>query len=259
MPPKGMKKKVYKDVVSSKGKSRRAHKIQPVSKAVRSYVNRAIGAHSENKNCAGITGLDVNLVSMLPTTWGTVINLADVWGGVTQGTGEGSRIGNTIKPINWNFKGFIAAAGTASLPCIVKMYILKVQNGYTSPLSVSTNPTTFYNLGNSSVAPSASYLDIMRRVNKDQFVVYTTRTFKVGQAATSGALSNNDFKACNAFNVNLLKYQKHIMRYADATTTNPTNAGLYAVFTIANYDGTSGAFIGSPQISYDIEAQFEDA
>lgn len=253
------KKKVYKDVVSSKGRSRRVAKIQPVSKAIRSYVNRAIGVRAENKNAAGITGLDVNLVSMIPTSWGTILNLGDVWGGVAQGTGEGNRIGNIVRPINWNFKGFIHTAGASALPCVVKMYILKIQNGYQNPSSTSTNPTNFYNLGNSTVAPSASYLDILRRVNKDQFVVYTTRTFKIGMSATTAGTSNNDFKACVPFNINLLKYQKHHFRYADATTTTPTNCGLFAVFTIANYDGSSGAFIGSPQISYDVEAQFEDA
>lgn len=262
MPKTSGKKKMLKQLTATKTKYRKRMAIQPVSKAVRSYVNRAIGAHSENKNAPGITGLDVALSAMLPTSWGTVINLADVWGGISQGTGEGSRIGNTLKPLNWNFRGFIHNNGTSAPPCVVKMFILKIQNGYQSPTSTLANPTNFFNLGNSTVGPTGSFLDILRRVNKDQFVLYTTRTFKCGPAsagATSPNSTNNDFKNVCPFNVNLLKYQKHIMRYADATVTNPTNAGLYALFCIAPADGSSGAVLNGPQLSYDIEAVFEDA
>jgi len=261
--PKGSgKKKMYKDATAKKTKYRKRAAIQPVSKAVRSYVNRAIGAHSENKNAPGITALDAVLASMLPASWGTVLNLADVWGGISQGTGEGSRIGNIVRPINWSFKGFIHNNGTTAVPCVVKMFIIKIQNGYQSPVSTLANPTNFFNLGNSTVAPGGSYLDMLRKVNKDQFVLYTTRTFKVGPASagtTSPNSTNNDMKTVCPFSINLLKYQKHHMRYADATVTNPTNAGLFAVFSIAPADGSSGAVINGPQISYDVEAVFEDA
>lgn len=243
-------------------------KRAPVSNKLKSYVKRVIASNVENKIAVPVTTINDNINNMSPAAFGTVIELSDVWE-IAQGTGQGNRIGNTIKPVKWNFKGFISLDQTGAgitLPCIVKMYVLKYKYGYQSP-PPTLAPTDFYQNGSTSSAPLGNFLDIMRAVNDDVYTVYTTRTFKVGPAnfsygtGASGAINNNDFKSVIPFNINLMKYQSHKIKYFDTTNT-PTNSGLHVVFAIAPADGSQsvgGTNVNLPNISYDITGVYEDA
>lgn len=251
------RRKVIKQKVSPKKPNMMPKKIQPVSKAIRSYVNRAIGAHSENKTPTGVSSVAFTLNSMSSTSWGTIINCSQVWNGLVQGTGQGNRVGCAVRPIYWNLKGYLNNNGSTSTNTMIKMYIIKAKQGFQDPtVYTPTQPTDFYQLGNSVVAPTNTFLDLMRHVNNDKWTVYATRTFKVG-AATSASGSNNDFKSVCAFNINLLKFQKHVIKYSDTGAT--TNSGLYAVFAIIDPLGGSTITPNGPELTYDVEAKFEDS
>lgn len=250
-----------KKTMAKSKKMRKSRAIVP--SAVKSYVNKAIAVHAENKQCASVSLLNDNINNMF-SVFGTVINCSSVWS-LSQGTGQGNRIGNVILPKTWTIKGYVSVsnvAGSLTAPGVVKMYLIKYKNGFTGPTSVSSC-TDFYQGGNSSVAPAGTYIDVLRTVNKDVYTVYTTRTFKVGPASVSGATTytNNDFKATCPFKIDLKKYQSHKIKYADTTTT-PTNSGLFLVFAFAPYDGSvsnGGTNSNLPLIHYDIDASFEDA
>lgn len=261
MPFKALKPKVRrgttKKVISPKSPSMRKQAYVPPM--IKKYVLRTIHRNVENKHPQGVSALDTSLVSMLSTTWGTVINLSSIWN-IAQGVGEGNRVGNSIKPINWRFKGYIHNNGLSAIPCVVKMYIIKPLQSYADPSTTITNPTDFYNYGSSVIAPNGSFMDTLRRINKDKYQLYTSRTFKNGLSGAAAGSTNNDYTATNLFNIDLLKYAKKNIKFVDNSTT-PQNVGLYAVFVLAPWDGSSGGLVGlqTPQISYDIEAIYEDA
>lgn len=234
-------------------------KRAPVSLSIKSYVQKALGKAIENKVPAPLSSTDALLVPITNTvSWGTLIPLANVFN-VTQGVGQGQRVGDKIRPKRWNFRGFIHNNGSASIPYVVKMFIFKLKLTYEDPTGPAySGPVDFYQNGSTSQGPVNNYQDIMRTVNTDKYQIYTTRTFKVGAAGVGGG--NNDFKAVCPFNINLLKYQDHRLTYNDSVTNTPQNAGLYACFAIANFDGTSGVpGTNAPQLSYDVNAEYEDA
>lgn len=248
-------------------KSRAARKVSaPVKKFVKQKLNflsrRVMHRYAENKTPAPVTRLDNPLQPMSSTSWGTIISLADVFN-ISQGTGQGNRIGNQLKPMKWSFRGFIHNNSVSCVPYVIKMFILKSTQSYASPDTITTAaPTDFLQNGSASAAPSVSYNDLLRDVNKEKYTVYTTRTFKCSPASVGTAPNfgtNNDFKMVCPFKINLLKYQKHIIKYNDNTAT-PTNQGLYAVFCMAPADGTVPTLplTGQPQISSDIIAEYED-
>jgi len=190
-------------------KRRAVRKVSaPVKKFVKQKLNmlsrRVIHRYSENKTPAVVTALDTQLVSMGSATWGTLINLASIFQ-ISQGTGAGNRIGNSLKPIKWSWRGFIHNTGNTQIPVVVKMFIFKSTQGYQSPDTISANPTDFFQNGSGSIAPAATYTDLIRDINKDRYTLYTTRTFKCAPASVSSSLAtNNDFKSVNMFKINLL-------------------------------------------------------
>jgi len=252
-----MKKKPLKEVITARtGGNRAPRKVRPVSKAVRSYVNRAIGARAENKTPTGVYASGNPILSMTSTTWGSLVNCSSIWN-VVNGTGQGNRIGNAIRPIRWTLKGYINNNGNTATNTMVKMYVFKALAGFADPSVLYTNPSNFYQLGNSTAAPTNSFLDLMRVPNKDLYKVYATRILKIGPALSSSG-SNNDFKTVGAFSFDLLKYQKHIIKYNDGTV-GPSNSGLYIAFVLIDPLGGQNITPNGPEIAYDIEGEFEDA
>lgn len=246
---KMMKRKQYKRKVV----------VASVSPVVKSYVKRMLSVRAEDKIAPNVSQ-PITTITPMTATLTQSINLANVWN-LTQGSQQGNRIGNSVSPKSWRIKGFFSASnftGASAVPYIIKLYIVRLKNGFQTPSS-SVN---FYQNGNSSIAPAGNFNDMLKSVNLDVFTLYTTRTFKVGPAAyvsSNGASTNNDFKLLCPFNINLLKYQNHQMKYSDSATANPTNSGLYMVYTACLADGSNpGTFI-TPNISWEIEATYEDA
>lgn len=245
-----MKRKQYK-------KSASAVSVSPV---VKSYVKRMLSVRAEDKVAPNVSQAPTSITPMSATVFNAV-NLANVWN-IAQGTQQGNRIGNSVSPKSWRLKGFFAVPwGTnVSVPMLIKMYIFKQKSGYGVPAS----STAFYQNGNSSLAPTSTFTDMLKSVNNDVFTLYATRLFKVGTASLTPTLNgttNNDFKNIAPFNINCLKYQTHQMKYSDGTTANPTNAGLYFAYTVCRADGSAVNLVSDPlpTIAFEIEATYEDA
>jgi len=262
MPYKMVLKSQRRKVMKRKQYKRKAA-VPSVSPTVQSYVKRMLAVKTEDKIPASVNTLNDNVNNMFGATFGTVISLSDLWN-ISQGTGQGDRIGNSITPKSWRFKGFFSLDLTSplTLPCIVKMYILKYKNNFNAPTGSSA---TFYENGNTTIAPAGTFMDILRTPNRDLWTVYTTRSFKIGPSTVSygtpGTVGNNDFKSICPFNIDVLKYQKHAIKYQDASTS-PTNSGLHVVFAIAPSDGSAsngGTNVNLPNINYEISGSFEDA
>lgn len=240
-------------------------KIHPssnfVSPSVKQYVRRAIAAASENKEPQPVSATDTAITPLTNAAagWGTLISCADVWN-ISQGVGQGGRVGDKITPKKWNIRGYVHTNAAAAIPCVVKMFVFKQKLTYENPQGAAySGPVDFFQYGSSSIGASNNYQDILRKVNEDKYTLMTSRVMKLGTAG-SGTNTNNDFKCVVPFNINLLKYQGHKVCYNDTTST-PTNMGLYICFALAEYGGTTKTVWAAgeaPQVSYDIEAQYED-
>jgi len=226
-----------------------------VSPIVKSYVKRMMAVKSEDKFCLPVNNTQLGLIGVT-STFNTVINLSSIWA-VSQGTGAANRIGNSITPKSWIFKGFINSVNNSTEPLVIKMFIFKYKNGYNGP-SGTTSSTDFYQNGNGTVGGVGNYLDVLNNVNTDTYQIYHTRSFKVGPSILGTGNPNNDFSMALPFKINVLKYQKHAIKYNDAVTT-PTNSGLYVCFACAPADGTSFGSGASAYLNYVVDASFEDA
>lgn len=254
-------KKYMKKAYAKKMKS-----VPKVSLSTKKYVKKMLHKNIENKVAPYITYNDTVITPITNTvSWGTLINLSAVWT-LSQGTGEGNRLGNKVTPVKWAIRGYINNTGQNCIPGVVKMFIFKLKGSYDNP-NLGAGPVDFFQNGNSSTGPTNNQHDMLREINTNKFQVYATKSFKIGSAAavigTAPIASNNDFKCLREFRINVLKYQKpsHLI-YDDAGTNVPVNTGLYICFAFAPYDGsTKTSFSGGdmPQITYDIMAQYEDA
>lgn len=257
MPYKVVKRRPVRKIMKRKQYKKSVSAVSPV---VKSYVKRMLSVRAEDKVAPNISQSPTSC-SPMSATLINPINLANVWN-IAQGTQQGNRIANSLSPKSWRLKGYFAVPwGTnVSVPMLIKMYVLKQRSGYGSP----TSSTTFYQNGNSSLAPTSTFNDMLKSVNGDIYTLYTTRTFKLGTASldpTLNGTSNNDFKNIAPFNINCLKYQNHTMKYSDATLANPTNAGLYFCYTVCRADGSAVNLTTDPlpTISFEIEATYEDS
>lgn len=251
MPPKRIytKKPKVASVPKSTFKRRVAGVVSP---AVKSFVARALNRHSENKSVAPITNTGFPVVPMNLGTTGSILNLHNVWT-TSQGSGEADRIGNHITPKSWMLRGFVYS-NSGGIPCYVKMWVLKLKSGFEAP----TTFNDFFDLGNANTNPTGQLLDITRPVNTERYTIYTSRIIKVGGASTGAFIANNDFKLSVPISINLLKYQKHVLKYNDNSSSSPLNSGLYLAFNIAPVDGSVYGAGSTIRFTYDLVGGFED-
>lgn len=256
-------------------RKRVVRKRATVSPLIKKYVARAVHSQLENKVCPFTTGTngssnsDIAISPMAtPMTIGTnpasptVINLSNCWT-ISNGTGQSDRVGSSINPTKWQFSYYIHNNGSSNVPCLVRMVIFKLKNGFGVPFTAQ--PTDILQTGNSSANGQGNYLDLNRPINEDKYTLYYSRVLKIGGAVSGTTIgnANNDFSCVKHRKVNLLKMQHHKIKFNDGGST-PSNSGLYCAFFFAPYGGdtlTSGnVFQGIyPQISYDVIGEFEDA
>lgn len=224
-----------------------------VTTGLKSYVKRAISRTEELKT----QSFTANNIPMQAYAAGNLLTLDcnSVLGLISQGVGEGQRIGNKVTCKSFMIKGFInqLVAGAGQFPVLIKMFVGKLK------FAISTTNGAYPNLyqaGNGVSPPQNNMFDLMRIINKDIFTVVKTKTFKIG---TAGAPTiNNDFSLVKSFSMNLTKHIGSLI-YNDASA-NPTNKGLYIWFVCVLADGTvSVAVQAGYGISYDMEVKYSDA
>jgi len=161
---------------------------------------------------------------------------------IDQGVGQSDRIGNSIRIKKLQLNGVIRAAGYDSVynptprPCMVKLYFLTRR---TAPTTLYTSPLTdVLQYSSSSEGFGIELQKLMSPINTDDWMVHTTRTFKVGFSSFDGSgnnpmsqsYNNNDFKICNFVKIDLTKYCNKIFKFDDNTTLPSTrNIVMYPV------------------------------
>jgi len=191
---------------------------------------------------------------------------------ITQGTGQGNRVGNSIHTKKLMFKGTIvplpydATFNPVPMPVQVKLVIFYDKlDPMTQP-----NPTyhgDYFQNGSGVKGFANDLVDMWSPVNKDRYRIFTTRTFKLGNADYSGTgasagghyFANNDFKMNANFSINLTKYYPKVLKFSDATTT-PSNRNLYAMFYYCLANGGAALNVGYMLgMQYMLDYTYEDA
>lgn len=245
-----------------------------VKTAVRTNFNkkvlRVIKRHEETKISAPYV---VSSESIVPQDGGTnvmtLFDLTKMWLAIDQGTGQGDRIGNKIYPVSNTIKGSINIdynESTFTRPILVKMFIFKDKKNLVS--NSAGDLIDIMQLGDTNSPPVNLPMDIVRLFNKDRYIIYATRVFKLGlSASTNGNNNNNDFSTQKFFSINLTKDFK-VIQYNDdvepdsVELVKPNN--LWMGFLVSYADGTTITF-GEPnnlpqlEISFDAVTRYKDA
>lgn len=257
---KSYRKKTYKRKAS--------RKVSPLKKVIRREMARVIETKSKQA---------YNLNKPLYPTNSTnfIDNIFEVGPDgstmqITQGAGQGQRVGNEVRTKKLTLKGTIVplpynvTTNYAPLPMQIKMFFFYDK---TDPIAVPYPVTDFYQDGSSSRGFSNDLVDQWAAVNKDKYCLFTTRQYKLGFAAVMGtgttpaqqAYSNNDFSYNANFNIDLTKYFPKRVKFNDNLGT-PTTRGLYVMTVISSADGTNiPAGWVTAAMQYEVDYQYEDA
>lgn len=266
------KKKVYKKKIV---RSKRRPKVGLAS--VKSIVKRAIARNTENKtqqyfnlnrNLSSVgSGIDTANIINLGVGTATLV--------VSQGPGQGQRIGNVIRTKKLTFKGTLVPAGYNDInnpqptPLQVKMIIFYDKSQPNQAPNPYFNGDFFQN-GSATANFANDLVDLWRPVNTDRYRILASKTFKLGYAeftgvgAYSGAqqsqgnFSNNDFKLSCNFSFDLTKHYPKMVKFND-TAGLPTTRGLYCLVLPVWANGGQGTPINMANIQYMVSYQYEDA
>lgn len=257
-------------------KKRRAplRRAAPKKKSMVKMIKREISKAAENKTFqvfndnyliypSNAPGFDANIIPVSPSS-GAYLN-------ISQGIGQGQRVGNRIKLKKLAIKGIVtptaynATSNLTPAPCYVKLtFFYDKEDGQAVP-TPQTNGD-YLQFGNASVPLGNRLFDHMSPVNADRYRVLTTRILKVGYSsyagtgavATQGNFANNDFKMSAMFSVNLLPHAVKEVVYRD-TANNPTSRGIYMMAQPVYANGTGMAETQIPcKMTYAITVEYED-
>lgn len=252
---------------------KRAIRKPRVSLAVKKYVKSTIHKNIENKSyqvgySASLGGYNTNntlyAFPLTPYTGGV---------NITQGVTQSTRIGNQVKPrkLLWDFvlspRPYDAANNVAPQPLEVEMIIcsLRPANG---EMPTSTDVANFYQLNNSSIAPSGQLYDMTQKINTDLFHVYKRMHFKLGFANSGGtgvnaayqSFANNDYKMNIHRKINVTKYCPKVITWND-NVVSPTSRCVFVLFNVLPSVGGSAFAAGQAPLRIDstLSLDFEDA
>jgi len=190
---------------------------------------------------------------------------------ITQGVGQGQRVGNSISVKSLKLSGVLRplpySATTNPTPCplYVKFFFLTKKE---LPTDINVSLSDLFQYGNSSEGPgdSSEIRNMNRMINTDSWTVHTTRTYKLGYGNYGGTGSdiaaqtntNNDFKMNHFVNVDLTKYCVKNIKFND-NNADPTtrNIIMYPIVYTANGSVMSNAAFPA-QFSYALDIVYED-
>jgi len=262
-------------------KSRKSTARKPsVKKAIRSVQNKifrkkvlsVIRRNTETKHAYSTTG-DAILKFPGNMQTGLGLNIFSPLPNITRGTGEADRIGNQIKPLNLNIKGYLfykpsAATGNYnSAQSRVAVRMIVCQPKQFSNQTNASSTSWFGNLlqkGNTTTFWTGKLSDVHAIVNKEAITVYSDRTYymsttEVAQATAVGYYMIENKNATKFFNINIPV--KKTLMYDDNTTSGlqPTNWSPQIICGFSYMDGSAVGSLQECGISYDADFSYEDA
>lgn len=261
-----LSRKSKKSVVVKKRRTGR----KKVTKAIKTYVSKAIHSQIENKSIQynnGITVINYNddaTMRGFPLAPGLTMNIA-------QGTGAADRTGNRIKIMKAVLNYWIVpTAYSGLLNPTPKPVMIRIWIGYSkvNPTIIppAADTALLFQNGDAASAPNGFIADMLRNVNKDKFVIFRDIKHKLGYASATGTgfiagseyFANNDFKFNILKKIDVTKYMPKTIIYND-TTSVPTSRGLFCWMQVVNADNTVTSGTIPANFNYFIDLTYEDA
>lgn len=231
------------------GSKRSARKVP---KTVRSYVKSAITRSLEVKK----SFLTANQTTFKPQI--NVGSLQNLIPGIVQGTGQASRVGNSVKIKRAVIRGVINAfsLGAGAAPSYVDLYIIKSIQSNTVLTMVD-----FLQVGSSSVdydGDSRPYSGLLQ-VNADAFKGCLHERFMVYNPTNTQSIAYaSAINPSVTFIYDITSYLKKTLVFND-TTSIPTNDSLYLCLGSTQTDGSSLAGGNAGEITWVVEIEYTDA
>lgn len=213
----------------------------------RRYANTsvAIGVMGNSSwNAAGAAGI-------FPLTPNTTSNKGI---DILQGTGEGNRVGNSIRVSKAVFRFYLSARGydassnATPRPSVVKYWIVSAKQGidFNDLADVQNLSLDFFETTNGTTGTFADLRDTMMPINNDKYVVHKSGEIKVGYADFTGTgnqtnsqfFANNDFKLYSKRSIDVTKYIPKQIRYVD-NNSQPTTKPVWIIFSAYPADGST--------------------
>lgn len=194
--------------------------------------------------------------------------------GITQGTGQGNRVGNKITTTKLLLKGVIEpspwASGTNDNPRPMRMKMV-IFYDREDPNALPVPGSTFFQDGSSTTGFTNTLMDFIKPFNTDRYRIMKQQTFKLGYAAYTGtatvvssqganqAYTNNDFKLNCDFTMDLTKYYPKEVKFND-NLSDPMTRGLYCLWYFVAADGSPMPSTYQPaDVSFMQTYQYKDA
>lgn len=226
-------------------------------------VNYALSPYNVGDQILGAN--TVSMVCLSPNNIPGTSPPADL--SIQQGVDSDNRIGSRIEMKSGIARLFLSASSQDSVynqypqPMVVQVFV-----GYdriTSNGQPSASLPQFYEVNGASVPPTGTVLDTFRKINKERYVIFNRRTYKIGNAeyfgAGSGAQStvarqyftNNDYKFTQRATFDYSKHLIKTVKYSDDGDTTPTTRQVWMWWVITPMTGALTG--GGRQITLNME------
>lgn len=259
------KKRSTKKRVAGKRKS-------SVSAGVRSYVKKQIHKNIENKmqnvNFSEDFGNFLQSTSMHAYPITPYTGYLQIGHGVLQNNRVGNQIRTAKVMLNYVLRPtpYSALNNAGPAPVEVEMFLGYLKQ-FPSTLPTPGDFNNFYQVGNTSVAPTGNLNDLAASVNKDYFVIKKQWRHKLGYSNNAGSganaayqtFANNDFKLNVVKKLNITQHVPKLIQFNDASPT-ATSRGLFLWYQGVSSAGNILANTQTPvHIDFWIDFQYEDA
>jgi len=245
------------------GKTRKNRSAKKVSTVVKQYVKKALHAQAENKVWISYATNQpiVTTVAGNPTSLSLCPQPA-------QGVSQFQRIGAKVKIVKGFIRGHVnmlpysATTNPWTGPVYVKMWLCKNKLRNTASISDTNISINFFDSASGSTGMQGNMLDLELTNNKDDWIVYATKTFELNLTSNaSGSFSNtsapDNSRYSRSFYFSFGKHLRKQLNYEGTGAANPTNANLFLVFQAVNADGSSSA-VQCAEYHFNTRVEFED-
>jgi len=259
------RKRLYKKRTAARKPAARKTRMAPIKRLVKSMIHKQLENKVEqvtlNYNFVSSYAYNTSLfcMSMIPYTQ------------ITQGLGQGDRIGNTIRPRSVYFNyvlyptPYSAVLNPQPTPQDVMIFFGKVKNSRAQQ-PIASDFAKLWQSGDTSRSPFSTTLDMLQDVNKDWFTVYKIMRHKVGTGNYNGTgtqaayqhFTNNDYKYNVVRRLNITKYVPKVIKFNDTTAQN-TNDGLWMWAMSVNANGTVNSSSAPLYMDVTLNFSYEDA
>lgn len=254
-------------------KSRQAQKasLQTEQKQLLRVVNSAISRKKEKKtqsfNLSGLTLYNVsndlsgwrtnNVYCVGPFGTGTVGPV------VSQGVGQGDRIGNQIRITKATLKGVFYPNSENSNTDInlidANIYIIRGHEAQTVSEIENIVENDMFQDGDTDLGLVGTLADNILPINKDKINLYKHKIYKVGWASNNVPQANNDYKVNRHFSMDLTKYINKVQKFND-TSDFPSNPVTWLVFSPVPANNTlGGPNADTCKVTFSITIEYTDA